>query len=758
MSSYKYEKFPISHVKNLEDFEHAKSKIPFIKNYYELINNRSWNYFHRAEYLHYIEESFQEIFDWIKEWKNILILPDYDSDWTNSWFMYYNFLTLLKWILNSTSEIKIKPTCRDEWYWISEEFFNSSIHDWFDIILTTDIWISVQFPFEFIRDKKVLIFDHHLPLTSIWFSIKEIREYIKNEIPDFDFNKKSFDNQEEKEKIVKMCILKLQDLYWWSLNLQQLKEFTNNLKVNNFVLNYYDNYFSWFQKEKDQFTLKNREEFKKLDINKDIKDEYDIHFYSSAWELSSIVIWYYLEKLVNMWLVDESFLKFKNIYLIWWCITSITDITNLESKNNLAFFVYWSECFNIIRKKYNWLRPIFFNQEDTISNVIWELFFKEKRIKTNKDFEKLIQSKILFQWFDKNWIASFANQIISYLKFFLWFDTDLNKISIWFTIWPYINSFWRLITTHSLFEQMILWKKMNKKINEKRKNMQSDITKNIQDDIIRDKRNLDNENSNNIIIWWIKHWEDQWHKYRLLKKYYTQESTIFSDYIDELETTEEINEKISIEQIEDSMVTNLWVVWIIASKIQEEYNQPAIVWEYYDDTCNSIHWSWRSKLSLFDLWVWTFKSVTSIWWHWWAFWIDINDVELFKKEYNEKLNSLWEERVKELYKVEYDMLIEVSTFEEYDKIIEELQLFEWMIDVKVSFKEMLKWIYKDDVNCMLFFNNQWAQFSFYWKNTTYKTWKYKLTFWEFFDKNYNITVDDMIDCLYTKILPMWSTR
>lgn len=751
---YSYTYQPLSVVKNLQDFNEAKNKIPFIKNYNELKENfkNIHEYLHKTEYLHCIDESFDILFQWLKNWKNILILPDYDSDWINSCFMYYNFLTLLKEVTHSTSQIKIKTTCRDEWYWISKEFFDSTIHNDFDIIVTTDIWISVQFPLDFILKKQIIIFDHHLPLTNILFSIQEVHQYIKWKYQNFDFIKKTFDSQEEKAEIISECLSFLLKRLWKEYTQHNIQETLENLQqhffVNNYVLNYYDDYFSWFNKEKNLITLEHREAFKEK--NTKVKDEYDIHFYSSAWELAMTVVSYYLEKLIWMWLITDDFLKFKNIYLIWWCITAITDVTDLTSKNNQAFLLAWSEIFNIIRKEYNFVKYKQFTTDfDRIAYVLWKLFFKDK--KTIENEEDLYT--YFCEWKDKEWIKKYLRQILSFLKFYLRFDKDLSKTAIWFTIWPYLNSFWRMITTHSLLEQLLEWKMMNTKINEVRKALQQEITNEVFEDIIKNNWN------HNIIVWWTVYNENDIseeklkHYYRLLKRFYSEWSSLFIDYQDEQILEDE--EWLTKESIEDRMFNKWWIVWIVASKIQETYQKPTIVWVYSNNEKESLHWSWRSHISLFELWVKTFESVKDSWWHDWAFWITISNVELFKKEFDQALLRLPQEKIKELFTINYDMLIEVKTFEEYKQICEELKKFEWLLSIKVSFKEILKNVKKEDIQCSLFYQNKWAQFSFYWSDFQYKTWSYRWTFWWFFKEWHHITTDDMIACLYTQYLDIW---
>ena len=63
------------------------------------------------------------------------------------------------------------------------------------------------------------------------------------------------------------------------------------------------------------------------------------------------------------------------------------------------------------------------------------------------------------------------------MNFYLSFNKDFDKTSLWFAIWPYVNSYWRLVTPHWLFEQMILWVERNEKLNIKRKELEAEYTK-----------------------------------------------------------------------------------------------------------------------------------------------------------------------------------------------------------------------------------------------------------------------------------------
>jgi len=118
--------------------------------------------------------TWKSIIENIKNNKSFLILTDYDADWVCSWYIHYISLLFLKMKYNSNSIIHIKPSNRYEWYGISKEFFNDQLANQYDCLLTTDIWVSVKFPLNIIKNKFIYIFDHHLPLDSEYLLCDEI--------------------------------------------------------------------------------------------------------------------------------------------------------------------------------------------------------------------------------------------------------------------------------------------------------------------------------------------------------------------------------------------------------------------------------------------------------------------------------------------------------------------------------------------------------------------------------------------------------
>lgn len=731
MKDYKYSDKPLQIINSYEDFQKLFETNRFLKNFKELKSSNEIRYFHNAKYLHYIEEAFNVIFNWIKNNESFLIIPDYDSDWLNSWYIYYNFLTLLKWLLNSNSVIKIKATWRDEWYWISERFFNSHIYDNFQNIITTDLWISVQFPFEFIKNKQVLIFDHHLPMTNILFSIKEIHEYIEMIKPWYNFNKRNFDSLEENKEVIWLCIKRLNELFWWTINKDKLNEFTKHLIVNNFVINYYWNYYSWFNKDKDEISKQNKERMLNDDL---LKDEYDIHFESSAWELASCVVWYYLEKLRDMWYINDLFLKLKNIYLIWWCVTAISDVTNLESKNNLLFYILWSRIFNLLRKFYNVVHSNeseIKTNKDKISYSLWKVLFQDNKLSV-WHLRWLLKQNIKVEYNDKI-INEYIDQLLNYLNFYLSFNKDFDKTSLWFAIWPYVNSYWRLITPHWLFEQMILWVERNEKLNIRRKELEAEYTKYVIEQLKEDKYNVK--------VFWIKQDRNFDDEYNILRKRYNDKNTLFVDYTDCKESNK------SIVELEDEIYNIWWINWLIASKVQNYYRKPAIIWNY-DDMWN-IWCSWRTSFSFIDYWVWLFKSVNSIWWHKKAFWININNIDLFRKEYEELLERLWDKQVQQLYCKDYQFLIEVDNFDDYQKIQKELDELKWLFEYKISFKKIMQNVNKNELNISTFNNWKWCTIVFN-DNVLYKTFDFKEIFMNYFNRDF--TIEEIPEALENIVL------
>lgn len=643
-----------------------------------------------SKHLPFFWRSYFHILKGLSENKNFLIIPDYDPDGINSWFLYYHLLTLLKTIYKSKSKILIKPTARDEWYGLSEKFFNSDIHYQTDYIITTDIWIAVKFPSTFIWGKeKIIIFDHHLPFTNIWFSIKEFHDYFLAMYPNFDVHKKSFTPSEKKD---------------FDKAFETFKEnkpalcnkFATTFISNNFVINYFKDYYYKYDDLLETLRDKENKDFQDLwkepietKFKNEImeKDKAKI-FYSSAWELATAICESVILNLIEAKILNEKAKKLINFYYVPWSITSISDVTDLTSVNNLYFFLIWwvivrnlqnnlsqelkklaySRKIEITKisdeEKFNVLKDIIKSKigiKENLSELLWDEFVPDITPQQKSEFDKAL-------W-----------QIVNYFSYILWFNSSMSYTDLGFLICPSMNAYWRVSVTHGLFLRLLTWEIPYTanwiSFNEVRKKLQQDIEELVVDDIERKQ-----SYKNPICIWGYYHSnldEDKiHHSYDALKGFYTKTyPDIFLDYSKVKAKKEDVieHEKILLESSE-------WVVWIVASKIVEMFNKPAVVWKYSSSDENSIKGSGRSFFSLFDLWVSSFKSVGNVWWHDAAFGIQIKDIELFNKEITEAINNLTLSKIQKLYTIQIPLYINLKDnlkdilafqkfFKDYDNII-----------------------------------------------------------------------------------------
>lgn len=679
------------------------------------------------KHLPFIKKSFDSIVNWIKNNESFLILPDYDADWTVSWFLYYNMLNLLKEVYHSSSTIRIKPTARDEGYWISNKFFNSDLHKEVDNIITTDIGITVEFPMDFISSKKkVIVFDHHTPLSSIWFSIKEFRHFYLERHPNANINEKYIKDIDELKK-------DLTDFFERHPNFSQ--KFRDTFIMNNYVLNHYPTYYLYFDEAKIQDKTKD---------TPSIQENYEKIFYSSAWELAVSVYEYALECLVQEKLLSDNMKKLIHYIWIGWAITAISDVTDLSSCNNMYFFIHGQKVVNHLQKEL--IRKDLEPTKDNILNII----------KSTLNIEPF-----------QNWNPKWFEQIGYFLSWLLSFKNKFSHSDLGFSICPSINAYGRVSIMHSLFLEWIIgdsWVLRANKIsfNDVRKQLQTTITRQVLDDIKKNKRF-----EHLIVIGWVKEQISDWEidkAYNKLKSYFAQHySDIFLDY-----SWEDIQED-QVEWIEfDIMKNHEWVFWIIASKIAEMYKKPSFVGKYCKE--KQFRGSWRSIFSLFDLWCTTFETVSNLWWHAAAFGIALKDVDGFIEEISKKLETLTDEEKQKLYTIKMDVLMNIKpnvrdilTFEKFftkfDGFVKSDANFEAFKDYKV---EDIQFLGKEWATVKILLKNWENEITFLLWNFWWFCEKYDLEIpkinaseiWENEKQNFTLSVEseDWGELLKTKIL------
>lgn len=761
-TNYIYETY-IKSAKELEDFlskNEIIQKVEYIKKH--LTDNYSVS---ADKHLPYFWRSYFNILNWLTENKTFLILPDYDADGVNSWFLYYHLLTLLKGITNSHSKILLKPTARDEWYGISQKFFDSDLHKQVDYVLTTDIWIAVNFPTDFILTKeKVIVFDHHLPYTNIWLNLKEFNEYFMSKYPNFDNHKKAFEGEEKKQ--FENC---LKEFLKDKPELSQ--GFVTRFITNNFVLNYYPDYYCFYDEIVEQSRKKDWENtaydvwkspvLSKEENAKIIQKDYDKIFYSSAWQLATCVCVAIIENLINSNILKPSAKKLLNYYYIPGCVTSISDVTDLSSVNNLYSFMIGGIVMKTLREKYNLLLKqtayskhiALKDAEDLIGKDVLETLLLETLWIKHSFSELMMQEANDHQ---KDMLDKAFLQIINYLSWILEFNTELGKTSLGFNICPSINAFWRVSITHWLFLRWLKWEvayksKYGLSFNELRKSMQNTIEDKVMDDLEQTKNYL-----NPICIGgYVQDDLDEEslkYAYNALKGFYTRHyPDLFLDYTEVEEDAEKM------QWFEESLLANNeWVVWIVASRIMEMIKKPVIVWKYFSSEKNGIKGSWRSIYSLFDLWVNTFKSVLNAWGHDAAFWIKIWDIKLFNEEIEKVLEKKSKEEIQNLYSINIPVHLQfwddLRTLEAYKKFFKD---YDNLIACNADFK----WFKDFTLNAedIVFFWKTWKYLKItlrkWEKEITFLSWNYKALFnrlWVPFLKTYD-TAKELRDELIEKI-------
>lgn len=634
------------------------------------------------KHLPFIKKSFESIVNGIKNNESFLILPDYDADGTVSGFLYYNLLSLLKEVYHSKSLIRIKPTARDEGYGISQKFFESTLHNNVDNIITTDIGISVEFPMSFISSKKkIIIFDHHTPLSSIWFSIKEFKHFYLEKHPNANLTNKTIEDLE---------LLKSELTEFFKNYPTFSQEFRDKFIMNNYVLNHYPNYYDFFEQAQIQ------------DKSKDslsIQWNYDKIFYSSAWELAVSVYEYALDYLISNNLLKGNFKDLIHYIGIGWAITAISDVTDLSSCNNMYFFLHWQKVVRHLQKE-----------------------LSKKDLEPTKDSVLGIILKTLKIEEFKDWYPQWLEQIGYFLSWVLSFKGKFSHSDLGFSICPSINAYGRVSLMHSLYLEWIIWyggvPRTNKiSFNETRKQLQASIAKQVLKDIKENKRY-----AYPVVIGGVKEQVsdgDIEQAYWDLKSYFASHySDVFLDYVWR-------NIRIDqVEEIETNIMKNHeWVFGIIASKVAEMYKKPTFVWKYCNET--QFKGSWRSIFSLFDLGCSTFQSVSNIWWHAAAFGISLNNVNSFLEEITNKMNTLTDEEKQKLYTIKMDVLINIKPN------VKDILTFE-------RFFSKFNGFVKSDANFKAFENYKLENLQFLWKEWAtvkllLKDWDNEITFmiWDY---------------------------
>lgn len=571
------------------------------------------------KHLPYIKQSFNAILEGLKNNESFLILPDYDADGTISGFLYYNLLILLRNVFKSTSSIQIKPTARDEGYGISAKFFESDLHKNIDNIITTDIGISIEFPMEFIESKKrIIIFDHHTPLSSIWFSVKEFKHFFLKKHQNADLTNRN---------IVDIKQLKEDLREFFADKVEFAKLFKERFFMNNYVLNLYPDYYTFFA---EGLSIQN----KNLDTSP-IQLDYNKIFYSSAGQLAVSVYEYALEYLINNKLLNSGLKNIINYIGVGGAITSVSDVTDLSSCNNMYFFLQGQKVVNYLQKELN----------------------KKNLEPTSENIQKLILASLPLnlsetQDYPKVWIEQIGN----FLSWVLSFKGKFSFSDLGFSICPAINSYGRVSLMHWLYLEWIkgssgIIRENNLNFNEVRKQIQSNITKNVLEDIKSKKRD-----QQPIVIGAVQEVaeEDITEAYNDLKSFFaTKHSDVFLDYI-----TREVSDN-EVEKIEAKIMENHEGVFgIIASKVVEMFKKPAFVGKYVGE--KGFKGSWRSLFSLFDLGCTTFDSVDAMGGHAAAFGIALNDVEGFLAQLTEKLETFSVEELAKKYVIKMDLLLKVK--------------------------------------------------------------------------------------------------
>lgn len=653
----------------MEKFEKENILFNLIKNILDNLDTRRWTV-NAGVHLPFIKRTVSTICKGLNEQKDFLLCTDYDVDWMLSGLELYSMISLLNAAFNKNSKCYLRPSTRDEWYGLTHQFFESKEYDNIWYVMTTDLWISVEFPKEFISKKeKIIVFDHHTPITNIYLSIKEFKERWLAKHPDFVISKKSFSSQGEQMDFLETLKEFMSEDPCFN------EKFVRTFIANNYTLNSYSDYYKYYVDFLEEYRTKtsafdewaNGVEFK---LNKELWETVarmwmSEIWQSSAWELASSILELLIDKLVATNYLSKKAKKLIDLHTVYWGITAISDVTKLESCNNLWFVLKSKHLMKELRILYNkhkekkWAMKLALCDYLGINNVN-SLFWNH--------FPSISDNQI-------NHMKDYLNQLSNFFEWLMQFE--FTTTGIWFSIAPTINAYGRMSIPHFFFTRILTWEdaiKGCKSYNSFRKEIQKKVQEVVMNDI-EDNPNIP------IAVWgciesdfgkfWKEYDEETVHKaYQNIKKFF---NTKFPQYF--IWDTTDLSESQILQEEEKMLINKEWVIWLVANKIQNILLKPAIVWVYQDVSKNSLKGSWRSALSLFDLKASTFQSVNSIWGHKEAFGISINNKKLFIEEFEKALEG---KNIEELYTVYSDALFVLKDDVNYLNAIKKLLvIWEW---------------------------------------------------------------------------------